>query len=137
MNHLIGTYQLQLPQGTTIRAKHSIPPTKKIGEGHTHWEISLGEFILRIHLNPRGIPSDLAGFILSCTKEYVQLDQIEINGTYGVKFGEYTSPRSWTDWWLKRGDLMICINLQGPARPTSEDIQLHSQILQSLRYVAV
>jgi hypothetical protein len=61
---------------------------------------------------------------------------VEINGIRGVTYGEYNNKRSWIDWWLKTGELMICINLQSYSLATEADKNLHQKVINSLRYIA-
>ena len=136
MEFLIGPYSFQLPHRTPVKAEPFIPPVDNFGAGGTTWQFVLGKFTFFIHLEASGKPEDLHTFILCCTKESVVLEPIEINGIKGVRYGDYNSQRSWIDWWMKKGELMICINLQGWQLPSKEDEALHRQVMESLRYVA-
>jgi len=85
-----------------------------------------------------GQPEDLRSFILSCTKEYVDLEPVEVNGIRGVRYGSYNEPGGCRiDWWLKKGELMICITLQSSSNhPSDEDKETHQQIMESVSHVA-
>jgi hypothetical protein len=137
MKFLIGPYMLQLPYWCKVKAEPFIPPVDNFGEGSTIWELIFEPFIFRIHLDPRGKPQDLGSFILSCTKQYVDLTPVEINGIGGVTYGGYGEPGGcWIDWWMKQGETMICISLQGKAVASDADRQTHQQVVGSLTHVA-
>jgi hypothetical protein len=135
----VGPYRFQLPYWTEVKAKPLVPPEDNFGEGSTLWEFSLGTYSFHIHLDTAQQPEDLGVFILTCTKQYVSLDPVEFNGIRGVRYGSYHEPGGCRiAWWLKKGELMICIELQGPGGLSSdEDMQTHSQIMESLSHVTL
>jgi hypothetical protein len=55
-----------------------------------------------------------------------------------VRYGTYDQPGGCNiDWWLKKGELMICMSLLGPsAQATVEERQTHAEIVESLSHVA-
>lgn len=63
---------------------------------------------------------------------------VTINGIPGVTHGDYGPPRTWIDWWFKKGDVMICLNLQSVKFPYTEPTQSekdeHKAIIASLKY---
>ena len=106
---------------------------------HTRWVVLIGRFRLGIHLDPISDLGDLKRFIDHSTKSDVTTSPICVNGVDGVTYGGYASPVTWIDWWFKRGDTMICLNLQGAPfpfkeRPTEDEIAEHKAIVGSLRY---
>jgi hypothetical protein len=82
---------------------------------------------------------DLKRFIDNSTKSDVTTLPISVNGISGVTYGGYSSPVTWIDWWFKRGDTMICLNLQGTSfpfkeQPTKAEVAEHQAIVGSLVY---
>jgi hypothetical protein len=73
--------------------------------------------------------------LLTDPKQHVDLTPVEINGIRGVKYGDYDRQRTWIDWWMKKGDLMICINLQGVGLPSDAQREMHLKVVESLNYV--
>jgi len=50
-------------------------------------------------------------------------------------YGDYSEQMTWIDWWIKKDDCMICLNIQGigmPSQGVKDDI---SNILNSLEYI--
>jgi hypothetical protein len=124
----IDPYSIELPPEAVA--------TVSLGQSNTtHWQIALGRFQFLIHLESQQGPKELADFILSCTKQRVEPRAVHVNGISGVTYGAYEVPRSWIDWWFKKNDVMICINLQGYADATANERALHSSIIESLRYL--
>jgi hypothetical protein len=138
MIFLVGAYRFQLPYWAEVKVKPFIPPEDNFGEGSTLWEFVVGSFSFHLHLEATGRPEDLGGFILSCTKERVDLEPVEINGIRGVTYGSYEQPGGCSiEWWLKKGELMICISLLGRDEQASEeDRKTHREIMASLSHVA-
>jgi hypothetical protein len=136
MRFRIGTYAFQIPHSTAVKANVMIPPVDNFGDGGTGWELPFGKFSFFVHLEASGKPEDLGSFILSCTKQYVDLTSVQINGIAGVMYGTYDKQRTWIDWWMKKGELMICINLQGTGTASASEQALHAQVIESLTYVA-
>ena len=135
MKFLIGTYAFLIPPGTEVVAKAVIRPIDDFGTGETVWTFQFGDFAFYIRLDPTDPPEELARFIRSATKKAVDLRPVEINGIKGMSYGDYHEGRSWIDWWLKKGELMICINLQGWKAPTGAEREVHAAVLGSLQYV--
>jgi hypothetical protein len=80
----------------------------------------------------------LKAFIDSTTKNNVTTPSLTVNGIPGVTYGDYGPPRTWIDWWFKKGDTMICMSLQSIAFPYTEPTQSekdeHNAIIGSLKY---
>jgi hypothetical protein len=104
----------------------------------TNWVASVGRFRIAFHLDPINDPSDLKSFIDHSTKSDVTTPTININGVSGVTHGGYGPPRTWIDWWFKKGDTMICLCLQSKSFPVTEpnraEIDEHNAIIDSLKY---
>ncbi|MHC4160300.1 MAG: hypothetical protein ACYSSO_14640 [Planctomycetota bacterium] len=100
------------------------------------YEVKMGthSFMFSTEIGKRK-PEDLAGFIESQTRCLPTLKDITINGCRGKMHGDYSEQMTWIDWWIKRDDCMISLNLQGlgmPSRLIKDDI---SDILNSLEYI--
>jgi hypothetical protein len=136
----IGPYWLSLPEGAQLSSDVDTPPT--IGSYrivHTHWLARLGRFRLSIRLDPLNDLDDLKRFIDLSTKGDVTTLPISVHGIPGVTYGGYSSPVTWIDWWLRKGDTMICLNLQGTPfpfkeEPTKAEVAEHQAIVGSLTY---
>ena len=141
MEFHIGCYSIDLPRSATIASEVGIPPTDRIGWGFVYVVAKVGRYRFSFHLDPCQVPSDLARFILSTTKQSVALQAVQFNGVPGVCYGSYNPQRTWFDWWLKKGDSMLCINLQtditpnGAPLPTDEELFDHRHIIESVRYI--
>lgn len=137
----VGSYLLELPRSAKVSADVAIPPTDVVGEGGLLLVALLGKFRFSFHVSPRGEPQGLADFILSCTKRRVNVVPVVINSIPGVTYGGYDPQRTWIDWWLKKGDGMLCINLQtdvsvdGTSPPSKDELDAHSQVINSVRYI--
>ena len=63
---------------------------------------------------------------------------IQVSEIEGVTYGDYGPPRTWIDWWFKKGDTMICFCLQSKSFPFTEpseaEIAEHRTIIESIRY---
>src|SRR5262245_48099103 len=134
MKYRIGAYVFELPPSTEVKVKVAIPPVDNFGEPSTSWQFLFGAFSFFVHLEASNAPSGLRDFILGCTKQYVDLTPVEINEITGFKYGDYDRQRSWIDWWMKKGDLMICINLQGDGLPSDSQRETHRRVIESLTY---
>ena len=136
MIFLVGPYRFQLPHWTEVKTKPLIPLVDNCGEGTTLWEFVLGAFSFHLHLENTGQPEDLRSFILSCTKKYVDLETVEINGVRGVRYGGYDMAGGcWIDWWMKKGEMMLCIALRSSSNhPSDEDRRAHQEVIESLTY---
>jgi hypothetical protein len=83
----------------------------------------------------KGKPEDLADLIESQTRYWPTLKNITINNCCGKMYGDYSEQMTWIDWWIKKDDCMICLNIQGigmPSQGVKDDI---SNILNSLEYI--
>jgi hypothetical protein len=135
----IGPYWLSLPEGTQISCDVKKPASGAYRIVHTHWVALIGRFRLGIHLDPINDLQELKRFIDYSTKSDVTTPQVCINGVDGVMHGSYASPATWIDWWFKKGDTMICLNLQGASfpfkeNPTEAEVTQHEEIIGSLMY---
>ena len=135
----IGPYRISLPGHAQLSADLSavVPGGYRIV--HTHWVAIIGRFRLGIYLDPVNDPGDLKTHIDSTTKSFVTTLPVSVHGIAGVTYGDYNSPVTWIDWWFKRGDTMICLNLQGAAfpfleQPTKAEVAEHAAIIGSLMY---
>jgi hypothetical protein len=141
MKMQIGSYALNLPRSASVSADVDIPPTDVVGEGGLHLVALLGRYRFSFHISPREEPKYLADFILSCSKQRVTLEPVVVNGIHGVTHGGYNTQRTWIDWWLKKGDSMLCINLQteitvaGAPAPSDDELEAHRQVINSVRYI--
>jgi len=130
MNLQAGHYFLEFPDNLKLEKEEV--NFEAIQRTSSHWTIEDGDFSIRIHLEEKMNPSDLGEFILSCTKQRVSLSDVCINGIEGKKYGEYSVGRSWIDWWMKEGDQMICINLQGDGFPSDDQKNRLEGVIKSL-----
>lgn len=135
----IGSYLLRLPGNAELSCGID-KPSEGWAVVHTHWVAQIGRFRLGIHLDPSGDLSDLKKFIDHSTKSNVNTRRISVNGIDGVLYGSYASPVTRIDWWFKKGDIMICLNLQGTPfpfieHPTEAEVTEHQSIVDSLRYL--
>lgn len=80
-------------------------------------------------------PGDLAEYVMSQTKYLPTLKDVVINDCYGKMYGEYSEQMTWVDWWIKRGDCMICFNLQGMGMPSQVIKDDVTDVLNSLEYI--
>jgi hypothetical protein len=80
-------------------------------------------------------PEELKEFIESGTKHSVSLKDICIKDFKVKTYGDYSDVMSWIDWWIKKGNCMICFNFQGlgmPSQVIKDDVR---DILNSLEYI--
>ncbi len=134
----VGPYWLALPGSAQVSCEVS-KTSAAYTIAHTHWIALIGRFRLGIHLDPINELCDLKQFIDHSTKSDVATVEIAVNGVEGVMHGAYASPVTEIDWWFKKGDTMICLNLQGlpfpfRERPTDSEVAEHRAIIDSLRY---
>jgi len=142
----IGSYKLKIPS----KYKTDISLTNRdlnINEQilYTYWKIRIDKFYLSINLSSFHKLDGLKNNIKLITKEDVDVDvdvdvnTITVNDISGVTYGNYEEPRTWIDWWFRKGDTTICINLQSEkfphTKPTKDDILLHQTIINSLQYL--
>ena len=134
----IGPYWLLLPEGTKISAGVSEPTSGAYQIASTMWTVSLRRFQIFIHLDPIHDLDRLKWHIDHVTKSEVVTPSPTVNGVPGVTHGDYGPPRTWIDWWFKKGDTMICLCLQSKSfpctKPTEEEIAEHNAIMHSLKY---
>jgi len=135
----IGSYSLSLPESAEISCDIE-KPSEGYAVVHTHWVVLIGRFRVGIHLDPVNDLGDLKKFIDHSTKSDVKTSSISVNGIGGVTYGDYASPVTWIDWWFKKGDTMICLNLQGTPfpfeeHPTEKEVAEHQAIVGSLKYL--
>jgi hypothetical protein len=114
----------------------SYSPNLKGLKGCYSYEVKMvtHSFIFHTEIGNRK-PEDLAGFIESQTRYLPTLKDITINDCHGKMYGDYSDQMTWIDWWFKKGDCMICFNLQGigmPAQDIKDDVR---DILNSLEYI--
>jgi len=134
----IGPYWILLPGGAKMSAVVKEPTLGAYQTALTKWVVLLGRFQLFIHLDPIKDLGELKSFIDSTTKSDVTTPSITVNGVPGVMHGDYGAPRTWIDWWFKKGDTMICLCLQSTSfpfsKPSEAEIAEHNEIVGSLKY---
>jgi hypothetical protein len=126
-NFAIGPYSLVLPAHAHVAGSNEGKPAK----------IVLGRFQLSAHLDKRGLDG-LAAVITDQTQRTVATSAIIVNGVPGVTFGDYGPPRTWIDWWFRKGDLTLCLRLQSVqfpvTLPADDEVAEHNAIITSLRH---
>lgn len=134
----IGPYWIQLPAGAEIDANVIRRSETSYEIAWTDWMISLERFQFFVHLDPRLKLSDLRRLIEQTTKSGTGITTIGVNGIPGVTHGDYGPPRTWIDWWLKKGDVMLCLCLQSRTfpftEPSPEEKAEHAAIIDSIRF---
>lgn len=134
----MGPYCLLLPGAATISADVTRPTPGAYQMALTKWVVLLGRFQFFIHLDPINDLAGLKAFIDNTTKSDVTTPSVTVNGVPGVRHGDYGPPRTWMDWWFKKGDTMICLCLQSKAfpftKPSEAEIAEHNAIVGSLKY---
>ena len=134
----IGPYWILLPGSASISAEIRMPTTDSYQIASTHWVVFLGRFRLGIHLDPMNNPDHLTSFIDQVTKGDADTPSISVNAIPGVTHGGYGPPRTWIDWWFKKGDTMICLCLQSKSfpvtEPTQAEVEEHNAIISSIKY---
>jgi hypothetical protein len=134
----IGPYWVLLPNSADISADVRKPSRDTYQVASTHWIVSLGRFNLFVHLDPLNQLTELKSSIDYSTKSDVITPSISINGVPGVTHGSYGPPRTWIDWWFKKGDTMICLCLQSKAfpmqLPDEDEVAEHRAIVNSIKY---
>ncbi len=110
-------------------------PDLKVLKGLRGYEVKMGthSFIFFTETGDKKL-EDLAESIFLETKSLPVLKDITINGCPGKMYGDYSEQMTWIDWWIKKGDCMICLNIQGigmPSQAIKDDV---SNILNSLEY---
>jgi hypothetical protein len=134
----IGPYWILLPGGAKMSAEVKEPTFGAYQTALTNWVVLLGRFRLFIHLDPITDLGGLKSIIDLTTKGDVTTLSITVNGVSGVTHGDYGPPRTWIDWWFKKGDTMICLCLQSKSfpftKPSEAEIAEHNAIVGSLKY---
>jgi hypothetical protein len=105
-------------------------------KGFYSYEVKMGNhsFIFHTQIGNEE-PEGLAEFIQSQTRSLPVLKDVEFNGVKGKQHGAYSKEMSWIDWWLKKGDCMICLNVQGMGMPADEIKDDVLNILNGLEYI--
>ena len=134
----IGPYWISLPESAKISVEVTGPEPGAYQIALTKWVVLLGRFHFLIHLDPIKDLGGLKSFIDYSTKSDVITPPVTVNGVPGVMHGDYGPPRTWIDWWFKKGDTMICLSLQSTAfpftEPTKAEVSQHNAIVGSLKY---
>lgn len=133
----LGNYELAIPKNapvtTALTERNSNIADQKL---HTHWNVDLGDFYFQINLSSNPL-SRLKDFVEKSTKTTVLIESLNVNEIPGKKWGDYSRPRTWIDWWFRKDELTLCVNLQSTiypfVPPTERDKALHEAIIQSLR----
>ena len=99
------------------------------------FEVRMGEYQFLFHTQGHGDPEDLGEWIESQSRSKPNLRDFAVGDCLGKTYGDYSEDFTWIDWWLKKGDCMICLNLQGRGTPALEIRKDVEAILQSIRYV--
>ncbi len=114
------------------------PVAGSLAAGFTSWRIELGRFQFFVQLTTAELRR-LKDQIDWQTKSNVETPGVKINGIPGVTHGDYGPPRTWIDWWFKRGDTTLCLCLQSVdfpvTLPTEEEASLHRAIIASVSQV--
>jgi hypothetical protein len=83
----------------------------------------------------------LKEFIDYETRSDVVVQNIVINDIPGVMHGDYSPPRTWIDWWFRKGDLTIALCLQSKAfpftQPNDAEIKEHTAIIDSITSIVL
>jgi len=134
----IGPYWILLPGHATVSAQVTdlIPGAERMML--TRWVVTSGRFQISIHLDATQGLDGLKSFIDYTTRSDVVTPSVTVNGVAGVTHGGYGAPRTWIDWWFKKGDVMICLCLQSAAfplaTPNATELAEHAAIINSLKY---
>ena len=137
----IGTYRLTLPNNANLKASLTKMDTKVPNQIiYTHWNIEFKNFNFSIHINPQSELTELKQFINQTTKrDDTEVEYCEINKITSVTHGSYNQPRTWIDWWLKKGKLTLCINLQSNEfphkEPSKKEIEEHKTLINSIIFI--
>lgn len=138
----IGPYVILLP-GTADLSLKIVRTPQAPGNyqmANTHWLITIGRFDISVHLDAEEDLSGLKRFIDDQTQGDVVTPAIEINSIRGVTYGGYGPARTWIDWWLKKGETMICLCLQSvefpTTVPTANEVLEHNAIISSIKFQA-
>ena len=131
----VGPYWLTPPGHAVVAANIRGPAPSAYQVASTNWTVRLGRFQFFLHLDALHDPSYLKTLIDWQTKGDVALTSVSING---VTYGGYGPNRTWIDWWLKKGDTMLCDCLQSVefprTEPNAEERAEHAAIIASPQY---
>lgn len=133
----IGPYWLLVPGDAKISAEVKMPQSGAFRSAPTYWTILMERFWISVSLDPLLDLSQLKKYIDYTTQSSVATKTVVVNGLQGVTYGGYV-PRTWIDWHFKKGDTMICLNLQARGsdgiEPTRDEADTHRAIIESLKY---
>jgi hypothetical protein len=129
MRFEFGAYTLTVPFGVRVHAELN----QNDNTGSTIWTIPLGRYQVRVWLSTTGKLGDLGDSILTSTKQWVETERLEVRGIPGESFGDLAIDRR-TDWWFRKGEMMIYISLTGPPITSKRDKEMIDDLIQSLRY---
>jgi hypothetical protein len=135
----IGPYSILLPGSATLDVNIRRAPPEAYQMANTQWVVGLRRFQIFVHLDARHELGGLKDFIDYQTRGNVVVDQQVVNDIAGVRHGSYGMPRTWIDWWFKKGDTMICLCLQSVSFPVTEpsddERAEHYEVIQSLKFI--
>ena len=135
----IGPYSILIPDSATLDVKANRPPPEAYQRASTQWIVGLGRYQIFVHLDAKHELGGLKEFIDLQTRGDVVVEQRTINGIPGVRHGGYGPPRTWIDWWFKKGDTMICLCLQSVAFPVTEpsddEYAEHQEVIESVKFI--
>jgi len=125
----IGPYSLLVPNHLSLEVEVKHFANRAV----TFWKIVDSRFYFS------GTRLDgLESFIAYTTKQEVIVESICVNNIEGVKYGTYEMPRTWIDWWFKKGDSTICIQLQSikfpHTHPNVDEKNVYAAIINSINY---
>jgi hypothetical protein len=102
------------------------------------FEVRMGKHQFLFHTQDHGQPEDLRELIESQSRGPVSvvLADYAIRDYSGKTHGSYSDEFTWIDWWLKKGNCLICFNLQGPGIPEPDIRKDVETILQSTKWIA-
>jgi hypothetical protein len=110
-------------------------PDLKALKGLRGYEVEMGthSFIFFTETGDKKL-EDLGDYIALETRCKPILKDLTINGCPGKMYGDYSEQMTWINWWIKKGDCMICLNIQGIGMPSQAIKDGVSNILNSLEY---
>jgi hypothetical protein len=137
----LGAYFITLPESAEISVSISRPYAGTHGIAYTHWVAQIGRYRLGIYLDASNDLSQLKEFIDSSTKSDITVTTVTVNGIHGVGYGDYASPVTRIDRWFKKGETMLCLDLQetdyfAKQPPSPEERDEHLAIIGSITHCA-
>jgi len=112
------------------------PPDLKSLKGFHSYEVKMGEHSFTFYtMLGNQEPEDLAELGESQTRHRPILKDFNIKNCHGKMCGNYSEEFTSIVWWLKKGNCMICFNLQGFGMPSDEVKSDISNIFENLKYV--